>query len=177
MAHVVFLRAANVGGNNVFRPSQFVLALSHLDVVNIGAAGTFVVRGKTTPRKIRAEIADRLPFETTIVIRPGKEILELVASDPFRGVKFSKDLRGWIGALSGKPKAQATFPILAPASGPWAIRFDSVNGSFALGLWQRLPKAFHIPANVVEKSIGVSSTVRWWETFEKIHKVLVANDP
>jgi uncharacterized protein (DUF1697 family) len=172
MAHVVFLRAANVGGNNVFRPSQLVLALKHLDVVNIGAAGTFVVRGKTTSAEIHREITERLPFQTTIVIRPGKEILDLVKSDPFRGVEFSKDLRGWVGALAGKPKAKAAFPIAMPPNGPWGVRFDSVSGAFAFGLWQRLPNGFHIPANIVEKAIGVSSTVRWWETFEKIAKVL-----
>jgi uncharacterized protein (DUF1697 family) len=174
MAHVVFLRAANVGGNNVFRPSQLVRALSHLDVVNIGAAGTFVVRGKSTPTQIREEIHSRLPFQTTIVVRPGKEILELVASDPFRGVKFSKDLRGWVGALAGKPKAEADFPVSFPSTGPWGVRFDRVQGAFAYGLWQRQPKGFHIPANIVEKTIGVSSTVRWYETFEKIAVVLRA---
>jgi uncharacterized protein (DUF1697 family) len=175
MAHVVFLRAANVGGNNVFRPSELVRSLSHLDVVNIGAAGTFVVRGKTTPSSIREEIHARLPFQTTIVVRPGKEILELIESDPFRGVQFSKDLRGWVGALAGKPTVQATFPVLAPPTGPWGVRFDRVSGPFALGLFQRQPKGFHIPANVVEKAIGVPSTVRWWETIEKIGRVLIAN--
>jgi uncharacterized protein (DUF1697 family) len=174
MAHVVFLRAANVGGNNVFRPSQLVAALSHLDVVNIGAAGTFIVRGKATPTRIRDEIHSRLPFTTTIIVRPGKEILALVESEPFRGVEFSKDLRGWVGALAGKPNAHATFPVLMPPTGPWGVRFDGVSGQFALGIWQRQPKGFHIPANVVEKAIGVASTVRWWETFEKIAKALKA---
>ncbi|MEO7084859.1 MAG: DUF1697 domain-containing protein [Gemmatimonadaceae bacterium] len=172
MAHVVFLRAANVGGNNVFRPSQLVLALSHLDVVNIGAAGTFVVRAKATPTAIRREIVSRLPFETAIVIRPGKDVLSLVKSDPFRGEKFSKDLRGWVGVLTGKPKRQAVFPIASPPKDDWSVRFDAVDGAFALGMWQRRPGSFHIPATVVEKAIGVSSTVRWWETIVKIGKVL-----
>ena len=175
MAHVVFLRAANVGGNNVFRPAQFVRGLSHLDVVNIGAAGTFVVRAKATSAEIRREIVERLPFETAVVIRPGKEILELVRSDPFRTVKFSKDLRGWVGALAGIPTLKAKLPITMPPTEPWGVRFDRVSGAFAFGLWQRLPKGFYIPANVIEKTIGVSTTVRWWETIEKIAKVLTAD--
>ena len=44
MALVVFLRGVNVGGHRTFRPSQLVKELADFDVVNIGAAGTFVVR-------------------------------------------------------------------------------------------------------------------------------------
>jgi hypothetical protein len=172
MAHVVFLRAANVGGKNVFRPTQLVAALSHLDVVNIGAAGTFVVRAKTTVTEIRREIFRALPFEPIMVVRPAKDIVALVKSDPFRGVKFTKDMRGWVAALEGAPKKRPTFPIIAPAQGAWSVRFESVSGPFALGLWQRQPGGFHFPANLVESAIGVSSTTRWYETFEKIAKVI-----
>ena len=70
MAHVVFLRAANVGGKNVFRPAQLAASLKHLDVVNIGAAGTFVVRGKASASAIRREILAKVPFELEIVVCP-----------------------------------------------------------------------------------------------------------
>jgi len=44
MALVVFLRGVNVGGHRTFRPSLLANELSDFDVVNVGAAGTFVVR-------------------------------------------------------------------------------------------------------------------------------------
>jgi len=44
MALIVFLRAVNVGGHKTFRPSLLAKELSGYDVVNVGAAGTFVVR-------------------------------------------------------------------------------------------------------------------------------------
>src|SRR5712692_221369 len=111
MAHVVFLRAANVGGRNVFRPARVAASLAHLDIANVGAAGTFVVRGKATAASIRREILAQLSFEPEIVIRPAGEVLALVRSEPFRGVAFSKDLRGWVAALSGRPKAQPALPL------------------------------------------------------------------
>jgi hypothetical protein len=43
VALVVLLRGVNVGGHKTFRPSLLVEQLKHLDAVNIGAAGTFVV--------------------------------------------------------------------------------------------------------------------------------------
>ena len=46
MALVVFLRGVNVGGHKTFRPSLVANELSDFDVVNVGAAGTFVVRNR-----------------------------------------------------------------------------------------------------------------------------------
>jgi hypothetical protein len=44
MALVVFIRGVNVGGHRTFRPSVLARGLSDYGVVNVGAAGTFVVR-------------------------------------------------------------------------------------------------------------------------------------
>ncbi len=44
MALIVFLRGVNVGGHRTFRPSMLARELSDYDVVNVGAAGTFIVR-------------------------------------------------------------------------------------------------------------------------------------
>src|SRR5882672_6184803 len=130
MSHVVFLRGANVGGNNVFRPARLAADLAHLGVVNIGAAGTFVVRRKASAASIRREILARLGFEPSIAIRPAHEILELVRSRPFEGVKFTKDMRGWVAVLCGPPKAQPVLPVITPEGKPWTFRLDRIDGAF-----------------------------------------------
>jgi uncharacterized protein (DUF1697 family) len=174
MAHVVFLRAANVGGKNVLRPARLAASLEHLDVVNVGAAGTFVVRGKTTAAAIRREILAQLPFELEIVIRPASEILALVASEPFRGIAFSKEQRGWVAALSGKPRTKPALPISTPKGKFWSVRLDRLDGGFAVGIWRRQPSGFTYPGNFLESALGVSATIRWWETYERIARVLEA---
>lgn len=172
MAHVVFLRAANVGGKNVFRPAQLATSLAHLGTVNIGAAGTFVVREKASAAAIRRELVKRLPFECQMAIRPAREILDLVRRDPFVGVRFSRDLRGWVAVLGGKPKAVPTLPLGFPKTGTWSVRLERVDGAFAIGLWQRRPSGFVFPSNVVEDALGVPATTRWWETFGRIAAVV-----
>jgi hypothetical protein len=114
VAHVVFLRAANVGGKNVFRPAQLAAALTHLGTVNVGAAGTFVIREKASAAAIRRELVARLPFECHIAIRPAKEILDLIQADPFAGVRFSRDLRGWVAVLGAQPKTGLRFQWCFP---------------------------------------------------------------
>ena len=71
MALVVFLRGVNVGGHRIFRPSLLANQLSDFDVVNVGAAGTFVVRNRISQARLRAELVKRLPFETEVVICNG----------------------------------------------------------------------------------------------------------
>src|ERR1700694_5021950 len=63
VALVVLLRGINVGGHRSFRPTTLAEQLKHLDAVNIGGAGTFVIRRPVTQAKLRAELARRLPFD------------------------------------------------------------------------------------------------------------------
>ena len=172
MSHVVLLRAANVGGKNVFRPAQLAAALEHLDVVNLGAAGTFVVRGNATPASIRREILAQLPFQPEVAVLRAREVVALVRSRPFKGVRFSKDLRGWVATLGRRPKAWPRLPLSKPAGKAWSVRFDRVEGPFALGLWRRRLGGFVFPNQVVESALGVPATTRWWETLERIAEVL-----
>ncbi len=172
MPHVVFLRAANVGGRNVFRPAKLAADLAHLDLVNLGAAGTFVVRGNASAAAIRREILALLPFAPGIVVRPAAEVLALARSRPFDGVRFSKDQRGWVAALDGRPKARPTLPIEVPAGKEWSLRFERVEGAFALGLCRRRAGRVVFPNPVVEKALGVPATTRWWETLERAAELL-----
>jgi hypothetical protein len=85
MALVVFLRGVNVGGHRTFRPSVLARALSDYDVVNVGAAGTFVVRKPGSRTKFRAELLRQLPFEADVMLCDGRDLLRLDGENPFVG--------------------------------------------------------------------------------------------
>jgi hypothetical protein len=68
MALVVFLRGVNVGGHRTFRPSILARELSGYDVLNVGAAGTFVVREPGSRAKFRSALLRKLPFEAEILL-------------------------------------------------------------------------------------------------------------
>lgn len=171
MSHVVFLRAMNVGGKNVFRPAQFATALAHLGMVNVGAAGTFVVRERLTAVEVRKEILAQLKFQPDLAVVPARSIVALVEGQPFRGQNFSKDLRGWAAVLCAKPKSKPPLPIVLPAGKPWSVRFDRIEGSFALGVYRRAAGSV-FPNQVVEKALGVRATTRWWETIVKVAQLI-----
>jgi uncharacterized protein (DUF1697 family) len=172
MPHAVFLRAANVGGHNVFKPARLARELSALGVVNLGAAGTFAVRSGATASDVRVAFLRHLPFEPAIAVVPARALRALAASAPFAGEKFSKDRRGWVAVLCARPERQPALPLVSPPGRAWEVRLERLAPPFALGLWQRQPKGALSPNEVVERATGAPATTRWWETIEKLAALL-----
>jgi uncharacterized protein (DUF1697 family) len=172
---VVLLRGVNVGGNRTFRPTELVKRLKHLDVVNIGAAGTFVVREQITATALKAEFAAKLPFETRMMICTGKEILRVVAADPFAGQKLLPDMVRFLSVLAKEPPELPALPISMPPSGKWLLRIVGRDKRYAFGIYRRDMKVVGYLGQL-DKLYGVPATTRNWNTVLQIAKVLGNGD-
>jgi hypothetical protein len=117
MALVVFLRGVNVGGHRTFRPSLLANELSDFDLVNVGAAGTFVVRNRISPARLRAEFAKRLPFQTEVVICKGSDVLELKFANPFAGRSAGPDIVWFASILAKSGRTLPSTPLSLPSEG------------------------------------------------------------
>ncbi len=170
MAQVVFLRAANVGAHQRFQPSALARELAHLEVVNVGAAGTFVVRGKISRASLRAEILGKLPFEPELMICPGREILALARTDAFDGDPDGKDVKRFVSVLDKAPRAPPSLPLSQP-TGKWEVQVVGVSGRCVLSLRRDLGRKIY-PNPLVEKAFGVPATTRNWNTILKIRELL-----
>ena len=173
MPLVVFLKGVNVGGHRTFRPSQLAKKLARYDLINIGAAGTFVVGRPITETKLRRELRACLPFDTETMICPGDEILRLVADAPFAGEPSGSDIVRFVSVLATGPRVLPALPLSLPAGEEWLVRIVAVRGRFALGLYRRALRTISFLGKV-EKSLGGSITTRNWNTFAKIVEVLKA---
>jgi uncharacterized protein (DUF1697 family) len=111
MAFVVFLRGVNIGGHRTFRPSRLAEQLNPFDAVNIGAAGTFVIRRPIPRARLRAEIARRLPFNAEIFICEGREILNLISQNPFGRQPVSAEVVRFVSVLSRLPTSEPSIPV------------------------------------------------------------------
>ncbi len=114
MATVVLLRGVNVGGHRTFRPKAIGEQLKRFDAVNIGAAGTLVIRRPVNRTQLRAELARRLPFETEMILCDGREILDLVSDDPFAGQPAGPDIVRFVSVLSKRPARNQRCPSRSP---------------------------------------------------------------
>src|ERR1700746_3975629 len=83
MALIVFLRGINVGGHRTFRPSILTSGLSDYEVVNIGAAGTFIVGEPGSRAKFRTELLRQLPFEAEVMLCDGRDLIRLEMENSF----------------------------------------------------------------------------------------------
>ena len=115
MALVVFLRGVNVGGHRTFRPSVFARELSDYGVVNVGAAGTFVVHKPGPQAKFRAELRRKLPFETEVVLCDGRDLIRLEMENPF-GASRAGIVR-FVSILSKAGRGLISTPLTRASTG------------------------------------------------------------
>lgn len=171
MPLVVLLKGVNVGGYRNFRPSVLAKELKRLEVVNVGAAGTFVIHKAVSQAALRAELKRRLPFEADIIICNGSDILRLAADDPFAGQPSGPNLVRFVSVLARRGKPSSPVPLDLPSSGAWCLRILTHQHRFVLGLYRREMKAIAYLGQL-EKIFGVPVTTRNWNTILTIARIL-----
>ena len=171
MALVVLLRGVNVGGHRTFRPAALAGRLKHLDAVNIGAAGTFVIRRPVTRAQLRAELARRLPFETEIVICQGRELVRLMTQSVLPARPVPPDIVRFVSILSRRPRSAPSMPVSLPPRGKWLLRLLAREGRFVLGMYRRHMKVIGY-LGTLDRLFGVPVTTRNWNTVAAIAEAL-----
>src|SRR5258708_19574205 len=114
VALVVLLRGVNVGGHRTFRPTTLTEQLKHLDAVNIGAAGTFVIRRPVTRAQLSAELARRLPFDAEIMVCQGREIVRLMSQNHFADQPVRSPIVPLLTPLAKPPPPPPSPPLSPP---------------------------------------------------------------
>jgi len=170
MALVVFLRGVNVGGHKTFRPAALAKELKALDAVNIGAAGTFVIRRAITRTQLRAELARRLPFDVEVMICDGRDIVRLVSGDPFAGHLAGPDIVPFVSVLARRVQRPPT-PICFPATGEWLLKVLAAEDQFVFGVYRRHMKAVGYLGKL-DRLFGCPVTTRNWNTINAIARAL-----
>lgn len=171
MALVVFLRGVNVGGHRTFRPSTLAKQLKRYDAVNVGAAGTFVIRKPTSQAQLRAELRKRLPFETHVMICAGHDLIRIASNDPFRDEPIRSDVVRFVSVLAKRPRVLPSLPISLPEGGTWLVRILATENRLLFGMYRRHMKTIGYLGKI-DKLIGVPVTTRNWNTITAIVKVL-----
>ena len=175
MALVVFLRGINVGGHRTFRPTKLAEALKHLGAVNIGAAGTLVLRRAKTQAQARAEVARILPFVAEIVVCQGRDIASIISNNPFAGKSARPGVVRFVSVLSQRPRLTPSTPMRFPPTGQWLMKILVRRNRFVFGMYRRHMKVIGLLGSL-DRLYGVSATTRNWNTIAAIARTL-GNDP
>ncbi len=171
MALVVFLRGVNVGGHRTFRPSLLARGLSDYAVVNVGAAGTFVVRKPGSRPKFLAELRRRLPFEAEVVLCDGRDLIRLEEENPFGTEPSRPDVVRFVSILSRPGRGPADIPFTLPPGEAWFVRLIALKKRFVFGEYRRHMKTIGYLSRI-DKLFGVPATTRNWNTILAVVRVL-----
>lgn len=175
MAWVIFLRAINVGGGNLCKPAQLAKSLQPLDIVNIGAVGTFVVRNdvaeSTIRKKFAAQLAKSFRIKCEIMIVPARDLIKVASNDPFRGERAGPEITRFMSVLHERPRKIPTLPLYLPSPDNCLLKIVSIQRQFVIGVYRREMKAISYLGKI-EKILDAPGTVRSWNTIEKVLAVL-----
>jgi uncharacterized protein (DUF1697 family) len=171
MALVVFLRGVNVGGHRTFRPSVLAKELSDYDVVNVGAAGTFVVRKPGSQARFRAALLRKLPFEAEVMLCDGRDLIHLETENPFDAESSLPGVVRFVSILSKTGRIKASLPVTLPPDGEWLVRLVGSRDRFIFGMYRRDMKTIGYLGQV-DKLFGGKATTRNWNTIAAIVRIL-----
>lgn len=171
MALVVFFRGINVGGHRSFRPSVLAKELCAYDVVNIGSAGTLVVRKPGSRAKFLAELRRKLPFEAAIACCDGRDLVQLEIADPFAGEPSRPDSVQFVSILAKAGHNTLSYPLAVPEDGECFVRILGSKDRLVFGVYRRHMKTIGYLGRL-DELFGAPATTRSWTTILSVLRIL-----
>lgn len=171
MALIVFLRGINVGGHRTFRPSILARDLAVYDVVNVGAAGTLVVRKPGSRTKFLAELRRKLPFEAEIAFCDGSDLIRLEMESPFGTEPSQPDVVRFVSILSRASQNKPSLPIAFPAGEEWFVRVMGSKDCLVFGVYRRHMRTIGYLGRI-DQLFGVPTATRSWSTMLSVLRIL-----
>jgi uncharacterized protein (DUF1697 family) len=145
--------------------------MSDYDVVNVGAAGTFVVRKPGSRATFRSVLLRKLPFDAEVVLCDGRDLLRLETENPFAAEPSSPDVVRFVSILSKAGGVRTSLPVAFPSDGPWLVRLIASDGQFVFGMYRRHMKTIGYLGQI-DKLYRVPATTRNWNTITAILRIL-----
>ena len=171
MLLVVLLRGINVGGHRTFRPSTLARDLAAYDVVNVGAAGTLVVRKPGSRTKFLAELRRKLPFEAEVAFCDGSDLIQLERENPFETEPSHPDVVRFVSILSRASPGKASLPIVFPPGEKWFVRIIGSRKRLVFGVYRRHMRTIGYLGKI-DGFFGAPATTRSWSTMLSVLRIL-----
>jgi hypothetical protein len=139
--------------------------------VNIGAAGTLVVRKPGSRVKFFAELHQRLPFEADFAFCDGSDLVRLEMENPYATEPSCPDVVRFVSVLSKAGRGRPPFPIALPEDGEWLVRIIGSKDRLVFGVYRRHMKTIGYLGRI-DELFGAPATTRRWNTILAVLRIL-----
>jgi len=145
--------------------------LGAYDVVNVGAAGTLVVRKPGPRAKFLAELRRKLPLDAEFAFCAGSELIRLERENPFGAARLRPQVVRFVSILSSSGRCRIPLPIAIPDAGEWFVRILGSNDKLVFGVYRRNMKTIGYLGRI-DQLFGARATTRSWSTILSVLRVL-----
>jgi len=145
------------------------------DAVNVGAAGTLVIRKPGLRAKFLAELRRKLPFEATISFCDGRDLIRLEMLKPFGPEPPRADVVQFVSILSEAGR-RVSLPIALPEGEEWLVRITGSKNRLVYGMYRRHMKTIGYLGQI-DRLFGAPATTRSWNTILSVLRILRSDEP
>jgi uncharacterized protein (DUF1697 family) len=145
--------------------------LAAYDVVNVGAAGTFVVRKPGSRTKFLADLRRKLPFEVKVAFCDASDLLRLERENPFETEPADPGIVRFVSILSEANRSKPSFPVAFPSDEEWFVRIKGARNRLVFGEYRRHMKSIGYLGHI-DHLFGAPATTRGWSTILSVLRIL-----
>lgn len=141
------------------------------DVVNVGAAGTLVVRKPGPRAEFLPELRRKLPFEAEVALCDGSDLIQLEKDNPFGAEPSRRDVVRFVSILSKAGRGKVSLPMALPNGRDWFVRIIGSKNRLVFGVYRRHMKTIGYLGQL-DELFGAPATTRNWNTILSVLRIL-----
>ncbi|MGA8025549.1 MAG: hypothetical protein WB992_00260 [Bryobacteraceae bacterium] len=145
--------------------------LAAYDVVNVGAAGTLVVRKPVSPTKFLAELRRKLPIEAVVAFCDSSDLIRLEMENPFGDEPLDQDRVRFVSILSRASRGIVSLPVEFPRGEEWFVRIIGLRNRLVFGVYRRHMRTIGYLGQI-DKLFGAPATTRSWSTILAVLRIV-----
>ena len=178
--YIAFLRAINVGGQNLIKMQELARIFESAGFKNVRTfiqSGNVIfdsrsVNADAVKRKIERALERALGYPVSVMLRTLAEIQGTVKRNPFKKTAPGADVMMFVVFLAGEPKGKPNLPVVIAREN---LEIFEVKDRAAFIVARRKKNGWFGYPNI-ERELGVSGTARNWTTVRKIVDFATAGD-
>ena len=171
--YVAFLRGINVGGYKKVPMSDLKRIFEGMGFGNVRtllASGNVIFDFDNTSetileKRIESNLENAFGFPIKTLIIEMNDIKNIVASEPFKGIEVTQQMRLFVTLLNRKPTAKLTVPFTTPDG---SFRILQVTDKAVFSVFTVMSAPWSAGVNLIEKEFGPDVTTRNWNTILKV---------